>query len=94
MAAKIVQAFQLIEEYNTVLFSWYYKGFELLMRYMVKHPSRGDLEELDFEEVDKEMEAEVAAQAIAALKENALECNDPEPEDALVDATSRDEATI
>ena len=56
MATKVVQAFQLTEEYNTVFFSWYYKGFELLRRYMVKHPSGVDLEDLDFEEMDKEME--------------------------------------
>ena len=61
MAAKAIQAFQLTEEYNIVLFSWYYKGFELLRRYMVKHPSRVNLEDLDFEEVDKEMEADEAA---------------------------------
>ena len=30
MAAKAVQAFQLTEEYNTILFNWYYKGFKLL----------------------------------------------------------------
>ena len=30
MAAKAIQAFQLTEEYNTILFNWYYKGFELL----------------------------------------------------------------
>ena len=30
MAAKAVQALQLTEEYNTILFNWYYKGFELL----------------------------------------------------------------
>lgn len=56
MAAKVVQAFQLAEEYNTVLFSLYYKGFELLRRYMIKHPYGVNLEELDFEEVDKEVE--------------------------------------
>ena len=56
MATKVVQAFQLTEEYNTVFFSWYYKSFELLRRYMVKHPSGVDLEDLDFEEMDKEME--------------------------------------
>ena len=37
MATKAVQAFQLSEEHNIVLFSWYYKGFELLKRYLVKH---------------------------------------------------------
>ena len=29
MAAKAVQALQLTEEYNTILFNWSYKGFEL-----------------------------------------------------------------
>ena len=35
--AKAVTAFQTMEEYNTVLFQWYFKGFELLKRYMIKH---------------------------------------------------------
>ena len=55
MAAKVVQAFQQTEEYNTVLFSWYYKGFKLLRQYFVKHPSGVDLQNLDFKVVDKEM---------------------------------------
>lgn len=61
MATKAVQAFQLTEEYNTLLFNWYYKGFELLRWYLNKHPSKVDLENLDFEEVDKEMENDKAA---------------------------------
>ena len=60
IAAKAVEAFQQIEEYNTVLFSWYFKGFELLRRYFVKHPTRVNLENLDLEEVDKEMAADEA----------------------------------
>ena len=72
MAINTVHAFELTEEYNTILFSWYYKGFELLRRYMVKHLHIVNLEELDVEEVDKEMEA---AQAVAALEENALKGN-------------------
>ena len=60
MATKAIQAFQLTEEYNTVLFSWYCKGFKLLRQYMVKHPSGVNLEDLDFEKVDKEMEADEA----------------------------------
>jgi len=43
-----VQTFQLIEEYNIVLFSWYFKGFELLRRYLMKHNPKVDLENLDF----------------------------------------------
>ena len=39
IAVKAVEAFQQTEEYNTVLFSWYYKGFEFLRWYFVKHPT-------------------------------------------------------
>ena len=48
-----------------MLFSWYFKGFELLRRYFIKHPSRVDLVNLDLEEVDKEMAADKAAQSSA-----------------------------
>ena len=76
LAAKAAVGFQQTEEYTTVLFSWYFKGFELLRRYFIKHPSGVDLEKLDLEEVDKEMAADEAAQSSAtetdALK-NALE---------------------
>lgn len=68
MASKAIQAFELTEEYNTVLFSWYCKGFELFRWYLVKHPSKVNLEDLDFEKVDKEMEAEEASQAAAATE--------------------------
>ena len=61
--AKAVHAFQLTDKYNTILFSWYYKGFELLRRYLVKHGPRTDLEDLDFEPIDKEIEADEAAKA-------------------------------
>ena len=61
--AKAVTAFQTIEEYNTILFQWYFKGFELLRRYMIKHGLGVDLENLDFEAVDREMEEDKAAQA-------------------------------
>ena len=54
-----------MEEYNTILFQWYFKGFELLRRYMIKHSSSVDLENLDFEAIDKEMEEDEAAQASA-----------------------------
>ena len=94
MAANAIQAFQLTEEYNTVLFSWYYKGFELLRRNMVKHLRTVNLEELNFEEVDKEMEADEAAQAVATLEENAPKGNNPELEDAPIDAAGGDKATI
>ena len=52
IAAKAVEGFQQIEEYNIVLFSWYFKGFELLCWYMIKHPIGVDLENLDMEVVD------------------------------------------
>ena len=39
IAVKAIEAFQQTEEYNTVLFSWYYKGFEFLRRYFIMHPT-------------------------------------------------------
>ena len=63
--AKAVTTFQTTEEYNIILFQWYFKGFELLRRYMIKHGSGVDLENLDFEAVDREMEEDEAAQASA-----------------------------
>ena len=61
IAARSVEAFQTTDKYNTVLFSWYFKGFELLRKYLVKHPSEMELEKLDLEEVDQEMAADEVA---------------------------------
>ncbi|KAL4621499.1 hypothetical protein ACB092_06G232600 [Castanea dentata] len=61
VAARAIEGFQQTEEYNSMLFSWYFKGFELLRRYLIKHPSGVNLETLDMEEVDKEMSADKAA---------------------------------
>ena len=58
ITARSVEAFQTTNEYNTVLFSWYFKGFELLRRYLIKHPSGVDLGKLDLEEVYQEMAAD------------------------------------
>ncbi|XP_065626777.1 uncharacterized protein LOC136066415 [Quercus suber] len=65
IAARLVAAFQTTDEYNTVLFSWYFKGFELLRRYLVKHPSGVNMEALDLEEVDQKMAADEAVQSSA-----------------------------
>ena len=56
-----MRAFQLTDEYNNVLFSWYFKGFELLRSYLTKHNPRVNLEDLDFEVIDKEIMADEAA---------------------------------
>ena len=50
--ARSIEGFQQTDEYNTVLFNWYFKGFELLRRYLVKHPTGVDLQSLDLEVVD------------------------------------------
>ena len=55
VVAKAVHAFQFKNEYNAILFGWYFKGFELLRRYLVKHGLETDLEDLDFEVIDKEI---------------------------------------
>lgn len=64
--AKATHAFQLTEEYNAILFSWYFKGFELLKRYLVKHDLETDLEDLEFTAIDKEIKADEAVQAAQA----------------------------
>ena len=76
IAAKAVEAFQKTDEYNTVLFSWYYKGFEFLWQYLIKHFTGVDLGSLDLEEVDKEMEANEAFQPSAVAPEG----NAPKPD--------------
>ena len=63
VVAKAITAFQTTKEYNTILFQWYFKGFELLWRYLIKHGPSTDLEDLDFEVVDKEIEEDEVAQA-------------------------------
>ena len=63
IAARSVEAFQQTDEYNTVLFSWYFKGFELLRRYLVKHPIGVELQSLDLEVVDQEMAIDEATQS-------------------------------
>ena len=61
--AKAIHDFQLTDEYNTILFGWYFKGFELLRRYLEKHGLETDLEDLDFEAINKDIEANEVAQA-------------------------------
>ena len=89
IAAKAIKGFQQTEEYNTVLFSWYFKGFELLRRYFIKHPSGVDLEKLDLEKLDKEMVADEAAQSSATETAPALTDapeNAPATNDVATDA--------
>ena len=80
IAARSTEGFQQIDEYNTILFSWYFKGFELFRRYLVKHPTRVNLQNLDLEVVDQEMATDEAAQSSA-------------PEDNVVKKTPVDDAT-
>ena len=84
IAIKAIEGFQQIDEYNTVLFSWYFKGFELLRRYFIKHPYGVDLEKLDLEEVDQEMAADEAARSLTT-KTDAPK-NAPDTDGAAVDA--------
>ena len=65
IAARSVEAFQQTDEYNTVLFSWYFKDFEFLRRYLVKHHTGVDLQNLDLEVVDQEMATNKATQSSA-----------------------------
>ena len=89
IAARLVEAFQQTDKYNIVLFSWYFKGFELLRRYLVKHPTGVDLENLDLKEVDKEMAIDEAAQSSAPegdAPKNVPVDDAPTSDDATADA--------
>ena len=70
-----------------MLFSWYFKGFELLRRYLVKHPSSVDLQILDLEVVDQEMVADKATQSSAPEEPAA---DQPEVQDASAAADGDD----
>ena len=74
------------EEYNTILFNWYFKGFELLTRYFIKHPSRMDLENLDLEEVDKKMAADEASNSTAPEGDAPESALPPLADDAAINA--------
>ncbi|XP_065628559.1 uncharacterized protein LOC136067136 [Quercus suber] len=84
IAARSVEAFQTTEEYNTVLFSWYFKGFELLRRYLVKHPTGVDMGNLDLEEVDKEMASDEAAASVTPADD--VPGDAPADDDTVADA--------
>ena len=55
----------------------------------MKHMPRVDWEKLDFEQVDKKMEAEESAQVIAAFAEKSA----PEPKATLPSSVEGDDAT-
>ena len=80
IAAKAVVAFQQNEKYKTVLFSWYYKGFELLCRYLVKHPFGVDLKNLDMEVVDQEMAANKTSQSTTPAEDAPRDAHLPPPD--------------
>ena len=89
IAARSIEGFQQTDKYNTILFSWYFKGFELLMRYLIKHPTGVDLQNLDLEVVDQEMATDEAAQS-SALKDNIAEKTNVD--DASIAVASNDVA--
>ena len=80
IVARSIEGFQQTDEYNTVLFSWYFKGFELLRRYLVKHPTGVDLQRLDLEVVGQEMTTDEVTQSSA-------------PEDPITEQTNVEDAS-
>ena len=87
IVVRSIEGFQQTDEYHTVLFSWYFKGFELLRRYLVKHPSGVDLQSLDLEVVDQEMAADEATQSSVPEEPAA---NQTEVQDASIAANGDD----
>ena len=85
IATKSVEAFQTTDKYNSMLFSWYFKGFELLRRYLVKHPSGVDMAKLDLEEVDQEIAADEANHSTTETDAPETVPANEAPEGALAD---------
>nr|POF14707.1 hypothetical protein CFP56_34191 [Quercus suber] len=53
---KIIQKFKQLEEFSDLQFMQYFKGFEHLRQWMMKHPSLAiDFSSLDFEKIDMEI---------------------------------------
>ena len=76
----LLRAFNKLTSTTLYFFSWNFKGFELLRRYLVKHPTGVYLQNLDLELVDQEMATDEAAQSSA-------------PEDNAAEKTPADDAT-
>ena len=91
IAARSVEAFQKTEEYSTVLFNWYFKGFELLRRYLIKHPTEVDLPNLDLEVVDQEMAANEATQSLAPEGDAPVVDDAPAADDASTAGDAADD---
>ena len=82
-----MQAFQSTKKYNNILFILYFKGFELLRTFLLKHNPGVNLENMDFKAINKEMEADEAAEDVMeipgiegeglALMEEAARMDDP-----------------
>ena len=77
-----------------MLFSWYFKGFELLRRYLVKHPSGVDMAKLDLEEVDQEMAADEANHSATETDAHETAPANEAPEGAPVDDERAEENVI
>ena len=74
-----------------MLFSWYFKGFELLRQYLVKHPSGVDMTKLDLEEVDQEMAADEANHSATETDAPKTVPTNEAPDDALADNARTEE---
>ena len=86
---KVVQKFKQSKEFLDLQFMQYFKGFELLCRWTMKHHSLAvDFSSLDFEKIDTEiLEDEAkeleAAQIGALKKDKAVEDKDVDESPAL-----------
>ena len=85
---KVITQFQEYEHYSDPLFTQYFKGFELLFRWMLKHQGEAiNLSALDFEVMDTEMIADEAKEKERrAAEEVASVLAEVEVENAVVGA--------
>ena len=95
IVARSIKAFQTTDKYNMVLVSWYFKGFELLRRYLVKHPFGVNLGKLDLEEVNQEMAVDEATHSSATETDTPKSAPANEaPESAPVGVTRADDDIV
>nr|POE86858.1 hypothetical protein CFP56_24853 [Quercus suber] len=83
---NVIQKFKLSEEFSDLQFLQYFKGFELLRRWTIKHHSSAvDFSSLDFEKIDTEVledEAKELEEAESGLSEKDKAAEDREDDGA------------
>nr|POE91892.1 hypothetical protein CFP56_28006 [Quercus suber] len=95
---KVIQKFKQSEEFWDLQFLQYFKGFELLRRWTMKHHSSAvDFSSLDFEKIDTEVledEAKELEEAESGVPEKDKAAEDKEEDEVVGDKVADDPPTL